>query len=70
MNTSEKKAAVLGGIERLRMALGFDITLGKLGVTKSDIPSLAQKAIKDPCMATNPRRPTTHDLEAIYESAL
>ncbi|HTZ17109.1 MAG TPA: alcohol dehydrogenase-like regulatory protein ErcA [Dissulfurispiraceae bacterium] len=70
LNASEKKAAIIGEIDRLRKTLDFGKTLGQLGVTKSDIPALAGKAIKDPCLATNPRRPTVKDLEAIYGRAL
>lgn len=66
----EKKLAILDAIHCLQKALGFDRTLGQLGVHRSDIPVLAQKAMKDPCMATNPRRPKQKDIEALYEEAL
>ncbi len=70
LNSSEKKAALVSEIDLLRKTLGFDTVLSQLGVAKSDIPALAEKAMNDPCMATNPRRPTRQDLVAIYERAL
>jgi len=62
--------AITGEIRRLRTALGITETLGDLGVTKSAIPLLADNAIKDVCMATNPRDPTLEEIRGIYESAL
>ena len=70
MNDSVKKEALVGEIERLRKSLGFDQTLAQLGVRKSDIPALAEKALNDPCLATNPLQPTRQDLERLYELAL
>ncbi len=41
-----------------------------MGVSKKDIPELAKKAIRDPCLATNPRKLTLEDIERMYEHAL
>jgi alcohol dehydrogenase class IV len=70
LSLTDKKEKILSGIAALRETLGVTETLGDLGVTKQDIPSLAQNAMHDPCMATNPRRPTLKDIERIYEEAL
>lgn len=64
------KQALLSAIGSLRESLGDTETLSDMGVTKTDIPELARKAIRDPCLATNPRRPTVEDLEQMYEQAL
>lgn len=66
----EKKKEVLGAIARLREDLGITVMLGDLGVKKSDLPRLASTAIHDPCLATNPWKVTTRDIEKIYERAL
>lgn len=66
----EKKSAIIEAMHYLQIALGFDRTLGQLGVHRSDIPELARKAMKDPCMVTNPRRPKQRDIEVLYEEAL
>jgi len=57
-------------IHRLRTALGVGQTLGSLGVKKEAIPLLAEQAMHDVCMATNPRNPKKSEIEALYESAL
>ena len=66
----EKKEELLSSLANLRMTLGITETLRDLGVSKHDIPELAKKALRDPCMVTNPRRPTLQDIEHIYEKAL
>ncbi|HSD58542.1 MAG TPA: alcohol dehydrogenase-like regulatory protein ErcA [Methanotrichaceae archaeon] len=63
-------SSILEELNRLRKASGIDRTLGQIGVHKSCIPELARKAMKDPCIVTNPRRPCQKDIEAIYEEAL
>ncbi|MCK9632138.1 MAG: iron-containing alcohol dehydrogenase [Methanoregula sp.] len=70
LHSNERKEKVIAGIRSLRETLGITETLGDLGVTKEKIPTLARNALQDPCMATNPRQPTAHDIERIYEEAL
>lgn len=70
MTTKNKKAAILKEIERIKQAVGIKKTLGEKGVQKNDVPGLAKKAMQDPCIATNPRRPNNRDLEVIYEEAI
>jgi len=67
---SEKKERIISGIRSLRETLGVTDTLGDLGVSRKEIPTLARNALRDPCMATNPRQPTLKDIERIYEEAL
>jgi alcohol dehydrogenase class IV len=69
-SVAEKKEKIISGIVSLRETLGVTETLSDLGVKKQDIPSLARNALQDPCMATNPRKPTIKDIERIYEEAL
>jgi len=70
LSPDEKKGKVLSAVRTLREALGDTATLSDMGVTKKDIPELARKAKRDPCLATNPRMPTIEDIERIYELAL
>jgi alcohol dehydrogenase class IV len=70
MRTSEKLVAILKGIEGLRAELGVAGTLASRGVKGSDVSTLAQQAMCDACLVTNPRRPNRRDLEVIYEEAL
>lgn len=69
MSTTQKKKAVLGEIVRLQREANVLQTLAELGASKGDIPVLAANAMKDACMATNPRRPSRKDVEEIYEKA-
>jgi alcohol dehydrogenase class IV len=65
-----EKRALLSAIRSIRESLGDTLTLADLGVTRNDIPDLVKKAIRDPCLATNPRKVTTSDLERMYTHAL
>jgi len=61
---------IISSIRSLRESLGVTGTLRDLGVTREDIPELARKAMKDPCLATNPKKPSLTAIEHIYEAAL
>ena len=64
------KRNLLSAIRSLRESLGDTKRLSDMGVSKKDIPELAKKAIRDPCLATNPRKLTLEDIERMYEHAL
>ncbi|TKB12336.1 alcohol dehydrogenase-like regulatory protein ErcA [Desulforhopalus sp. IMCC35007] len=66
----EKCAATAKALRMFRESVGVSGTLAKQGVSHADIPVLAKKALADPCMLTNPKRPTLRDIEDIYEKAL
>ncbi|PWR75918.1 alcohol dehydrogenase-like regulatory protein ErcA [Methanospirillum stamsii] len=67
---SQIKQMLLHALQKLRVELGITERLGDLGVTRENLSDLAKSAMKDPCLATNPRKPTLSDLEKIYEKAL
>lgn len=67
---SEQKADIIYKIGQLRKDAQMSRSLGQVGVTRDVIPELAGKAMQDPCMVTNPRRPTQRDIEVIYEECL
>lgn len=67
---SDRKAAILKAIVELKTNAGISCTLGDFGVGRMDLDQLAINAIKDPCVATNPREPTLEDIKALYERAL
>lgn len=68
--TGDSLATLTGAIRTLRISAGITNSLQTVGVTADIIPILAGKAMKDACMVTNPRRPSTEDIESIYEHAL
>lgn len=65
----EAKETLLLKIRRLKQSVGITTTLGERNMLRSDIPTLARKALKDPCMVTNPRVLGQRDVEVIYEEA-
>ncbi|HWR28975.1 MAG TPA: alcohol dehydrogenase-like regulatory protein ErcA [Negativicutes bacterium] len=57
-------------LSELRESIGISSTVGRLGVKKSDIPRLAEFAMMDACMATNPIMMQRRDIEELYEAIL
>jgi len=70
MRQGNEKEILVEAVNRLRKAVGVDQSLGQVGLREEDIPEIAQKAMQDSCMVTNPRRPTQKDIEKVYENAL
>ncbi|HEX8960603.1 MAG TPA: alcohol dehydrogenase-like regulatory protein ErcA [Geobacteraceae bacterium] len=70
MAPTEVISALVAALGRLREDLGLTYTLSQVGVAKDVIPELAEIAIHDPCIFTNPRQPQRRDIEEIYEKAL
>jgi alcohol dehydrogenase class IV len=70
MTPSAKKNALLEKVREIKRAAGLDLVLNRIGVSRSDLPILSDKALRDPCMMTNPRRPNRRDIEVIYEESL
>lgn len=68
--TKEAKKELLEWILNLKKTSGVLHTLSQKGVTKGIIPSIAAKAINDPCVITNPRKTSKQDIEIIYEESL
>lgn len=61
---------LLNAVYQFRADLGVDRALGAIGVRTADIPELAQHALVDPCLVTNPRSTNLRDIEVLYEEAL
>ncbi len=57
-------------LRALRQRIGLPDGLGKEGVTKADVPKLADKAAEDACHRSNPRPTTRDDLAKLYEASL
>jgi len=69
LGEKERCAALVRAIRTFKEQLGIRPGLAGRGVHRRDVGELARKALADPCMVTNPRRPQLQDLEAIYEEA-
>ncbi|MCB9482294.1 MAG: iron-containing alcohol dehydrogenase [Desulfobacteraceae bacterium] len=70
MTTEEIRKKIFDEIKSLKKFLGITNTLKDTGVKTSDIPVLAQKALEDACLVTNPRSARKRDIEVIYEEAM
>lgn len=56
-------------IREMKESIGVTATLSDLGVASEDLAILAEHAMADPCLATNPVQPETEEIISIYESA-
>jgi alcohol dehydrogenase class IV len=65
--SSMKASVIIDRIRNLRKELGITQRLKDMGVALSDIPQLAGYALKDPCLATNPRSAIVDDIQKIYK---
>lgn len=66
----EVNEAVCTGIRDLAGYIHGKPDLKALGVTRDVISLMAADAMEDPCMVTNPKRPTMEEIEAVYEELL
>ena len=65
----EVREATLASFRNLKQAAGVSVSLCDLGMTTEDLPALANKALADACMLTNPKQPTDSEVIKIYEAA-
>ena len=69
-NDLNDKYSLINGIVNLKIETGVNRTLKEIGVKEEDIPELAQRAMQDPCILTNPIIPKKSDVEEIFKNAL
>ncbi|HWR40867.1 MAG TPA: alcohol dehydrogenase-like regulatory protein ErcA [Patescibacteria group bacterium] len=63
---AEIQNSLLAEIRWLKETVGIRRTLGDIGLRREDISALAATALKDACMATNPREFGQEEVEEIY----
>ena len=68
--SSEIRTRLRTELRRLREAVGFSDTLSRSGVHRTEVHELAEAALEDPCVVTNPRQANQRDIEVIYEESL
>jgi alcohol dehydrogenase class IV len=68
--SSEIRVRLRNELRRLRDALGFHDTLSGSGVHRTEVHELAEFALDDACVVTNPRKVNQRDIEVIYEESL
>ncbi len=70
LQPGREKPALLHAIRGLRESIGVPQRLETVRLDPGDVHELARKAMHDPCIVTNPRRPTQQDIEALYGKIL
>jgi alcohol dehydrogenase len=65
-----KKEILVAEVRDFRQRVGIQRSLSAAGVTEKDIPQLAEKAMNDACIVTNPKPLQVEDLINIYGAAL
>lgn len=70
MNAEEASKAACQAVKDLAIKVGIPQHLTELGITRNDIPRLAQQAIEDVCTPGNPREVTLAEIEQLYEKVL
>jgi alcohol dehydrogenase len=68
--SSEIRVRLRNELRRLRDAVGFHDTLSGSGVHRTEVHELAEFALDDACVVTNPRQVNRRDIEVIYEESL
>jgi alcohol dehydrogenase class IV len=70
--TPEDRGAdvLVQAIRDLKAGVGVTQTLSDLGVAKADIAALAETALRDPCLVTNPAALSRADIEHLFAEAL
>lgn len=69
-NSAQKLLRIMDDINGLRHQVGIKGGLADRGVSSGSVPDLAEHAIRDSCIYTNPRRASRSDLRTIYAEAL
>jgi alcohol dehydrogenase class IV len=67
---SRRRKRLVLFLKEMTDRLGIHGSLKNRGLHTRDVAILAQKAIKDPCNATNPKKPNVSDLELVLEESL
>lgn len=69
LDPSAGASAAVTAIRHLSKDVGIPAGLEALGAKRSDIPTLAENALKDVCGLTNPRPASKTEIESIFEAA-
>jgi alcohol dehydrogenase len=70
LSTMDAAAKGIAAIRKLSKAIGIPAGLTDLGVKETDLRIMAENAMKDACMLTNPRTATLDCVVGIYKAAM
>lgn len=66
----EASAAIAEGLSQLRSSLGLCDRLESVSVSAAQLDALAERALNDPCLLTNPKPASKADIVGIYAAIL
>ncbi len=69
MPLDEAREATLDAFRSLKQAVGIKDNLCELGMSADDVGLLAENALMDACMLTNPKQPSIGEVMGLYEEA-
>lgn len=69
LSDKEAVSCVVDAIRALAIRLNIPQHISEIGGKEEDIPTLAQKALEDPCTGGNPRETTYEDFVELYRKA-
>lgn len=69
LSDKEAVTCVVDAIRALAIRLNIPQHISEIGGKEEDIPTLAQKALEDPCTGGNPRETTYEDFVELYRKA-
>ena len=69
LSDKEVVSSVVEAIRALAIRLNIPQHISEIGGKEEDIPTLAQKALEDPCTGGNPRETTYEDFVELYRKA-
>jgi len=69
LSLAQLREQIVSAIHTFRHQVGIDRSLHEIGVSLNDLLILANKAIDDPCVATNPKKLNIQNIEEIYGKA-
>lgn len=70
LGDKDVKNRLITTVSNLKRDVGITEQLEKKGVKLTDIPHLSNKAIKDACILTNPRKASLGDIDTIFKEAM
>jgi alcohol dehydrogenase class IV len=70
LSSGEIRKKLVFSVRELLEKAGVHKGLSKCGLGRTEVHELAERALNDPCVVTNPRRPCERDLEVLYEESL
>jgi alcohol dehydrogenase class IV len=70
LSAQEVRKKLVATLRELLEQTGIRKTLSQCGLDRTEVHELAERAMDDPCVVTNPRPPSQRDIEVIYEGSL